>query len=151
MGWFETDAGLLGDGPVDLLEDRMAEWAAEGIQPSWQQWLDGVAAALHDRGREWIADSGALAGLQVCARFSPPGVELRSRPDAPRDRCHDVMSDAFQHISEEYEEMQHRKPTARELLGTLAFSLSVEPERFLRNEEGLTLEDVQLCRPGNGS
>jgi len=151
MGWWETDAGLLGDGPVDLLEDRMAAWAEEEIEPSWQQWLDGVGTALIDRGREWIADPEALADLQVCARFSSPDVELRHHGGAPHDRYHDVMSDAFRQISEEYEETQQRKPTLSELLATLAFSLRVAPERFLRNEQHWKLQNVEVCGKGSPS
>jgi len=45
MGWWESDEGLLGDGPVDLLEDRLSEWDAEGIRPTWQEFLDALAAS----------------------------------------------------------------------------------------------------------
>jgi hypothetical protein len=151
MGWWETSDGLIGDGPVDLVEDRMAEWAVEGIQPSWQQFVDSVGTALVDRGRDWISDPESLSGLRVCARFAAPAPELRNRPDAPRDRYHSTLSDAFQQLGEEYEETQQRKPTLSEALGTLAFSLRVSPERFVRNEDGWKLVTIQSCSSGQSS
>jgi hypothetical protein len=145
MGWWDTDEGLLGDGPVDLIEDRMSEWAVEGVRPSWQEFLDGLGTALIDRGHEWISDPDSLSGRPVCARFATPAAELRSRLDAPRDRWHATLSEAFEQLSEEYEQTQRRKPRLTEALGTFAFSLRVAPERFLRTQEGGTLIGIYVC------
>lgn len=142
MGWWESKEGLIGDGPVDLIEDVMGEWT-ENHQPTWQELLDGILTALLDRGHEWLADSESLKGRRIRAEFAPPAVEIESNPSASRGRFHEMWSEAFQQVSEEYQEMQVRKPTLSEVIATIDFSLGVAPERFVRNEEGRQLVTLQ--------
>jgi|SRR5882672_6852881 len=142
MGWWESEEGLIGDGPVDLIEDVMAEWT-ESHQPTWQELVDGIGTALLDRGHEWLGDSESLEGGRIRAEFAPPAVDIQSNPTAPRGRFHEMWSQAFQQVAEEYEETQLRKPMLSEVLGTIDFSLGVAPERFVRDDEGRQLVTLQ--------
>jgi len=146
MGWWESAEGLIGDGPVDLIEDVMAEWT-EGHQPTWQEVVDGIGTALLDRGHEWLADAETLKGRRIRAEFAPPAVDIQSDPSAARGRFHEMWCQALQQVAEEYQEMQSRKPTLSEVLGTIDFSLGVAPERFVRNDEGRQLATIQARDP----
>ena len=137
---------MIGDGPVDLIEDVMGEWT-EGHQPTWQELVDGIGTALIDRGHEWLADGESLKHRRVRAEFTPPMEEIQSNPTAPRGRFHEMWCEALQQVAEEYEEMQSRKPTLSEVLGTIDFSLGVAPERFVRNDEGRQLKTIQARDP----
>jgi hypothetical protein len=134
MGWWQSDEGLIGDGPVDLVEDIMAEWARGDVRPTWQQFIDGL---------------GGATGNAVCARFAT-NEELRSDPRASRTRYLDALRDAVEQVTEEYEETQHRKPTVAEVLGTFAFSLRASPDRFIRNEGRGKLATLYTCPRGGG-
>jgi hypothetical protein len=141
MGWWETREGLIGDAPVDLIEDVMFEWT-EHDHPSWQELLNGIGTALLDRGRDWLSDPESLSHRRIRATFGPADAGLRSDPSAPRDRFHQMWTQAFEQVAEEYEQTQHRKPTLSEVLGTIAFSLRVAPERFVRNDQGWKLSAI---------
>jgi hypothetical protein len=143
MGWWDAPEGLLGDGPVDLIEDVMAEWTEAG-RPTWQELLNGISTALADRGRDWLGNPESHARPRVRAEFTPAR-ELFGQPDAIRDRYHDMWTQAFEQVAEEYEETQGRKPTLSELLGTIAFSLRVRPERFLRTDGNWNLITIDAA------
>lgn len=130
MGWWESKEGLLGDGPADLVEDSMSEWARDDARPSWQQFVDGLGGAI---------------GHVVCARFAGPDVELRSDPGAALDRYRETLAEAIEQVTKEYEETQNRKPTVSEVLGTFAFSLRVAPDRFLRADGRGKLTAIYAC------
>jgi hypothetical protein len=147
MGWWNSRAGMIGDGPVDLIEQCMAAWPDAGRSPTWQQLVDAVGLALQRDGGHWVSDPGAVAG-GVGARFSGNAAELRADPAAAREMHVEALAQAFAEVAAEYEETQARRPTSSELLGTLAFSLRSQPERFLRPEDDRQLEDFQLRGSG---
>ena len=150
MGWWNSRAGMIGDGPVDLVEQCMAAWPQDGRAPTWQQLVDAVSLALQRDGARWVSDPAALAG-GIGARFSGASVELRADPAAARNALVEALAEAFAEVAAEYEETQARRPTSSELLGTLAFSLRSQPERFLRPEDDRQLEDFQLGNAGDGA
>jgi hypothetical protein len=148
MGWWDSKAGLIGDGPVDLVEQCLSAWPDAGDPPTWQRLLDAVGAALMQGGSHWLADPQALADGRVRARFASPGTDLVGQPGAAREDDVAALAEAFAQVAEEYEETQARRPTASEALATLAFSLRSRPERFLRNDEGRKLRDLVAGPPG---
>jgi hypothetical protein len=116
-------------------------------KPSLQEVLDATAQVLRFDGREYLADEASLgdAGLEAVVE---PGSRVISRPEAPVDDVLLNLSVAFGKIARAYQDSAlHRKPRLSELLEGLAFVLRGNPERVLRDAEGLKVQSIQVAKP----
>jgi len=131
MGWWKQGDDLLGDGPVDVLEDGLRDYVTDHPKPIWQEFLDSTHAALARDTGQWLSDPDPLFNRRLRSYIDPPAREFTSDAARAGGTLTDALSETFAQIAEEYEERRGRKPTLSELLGTISFSLGVRTERFL--------------------
>lgn len=136
MGWWklEDSAGVIGDGPVDVFEEGMQLAVESGAKPEIAEFLGSVARALPGRPKE------------LTARFRPPAGDVHSA-GASDAALTNAIAEIVTRIHEEYQTTYNRNASIEELLATIAFSLSVHPERFLKGAEGLQVTSIILARP----
>ncbi|HYO66224.1 MAG TPA: hypothetical protein VEU33_09095 [Archangium sp.] len=147
MGWWEVDGSTdeLGDGPVDVFVLQMEGYNSGTQKPTFQHFLDSVAALLESDGPLVVSDPESLENLRLRARFAPPAPELVSGVPADTE-LQDALAYALFRIQDEYEAGLGRKPKLSEVLGTLAFPLRRNPEQFFSNAAGLQLRDFVVER-----
>jgi len=150
MGWWKQGDDLLGDGPVDLLEQGLAELSAGKPKPTWQEFANAVAAAINEVPDGMFSDR-TISKEKPTLRFhfALQGTELTSALDQNSLALSGPLSEIFGSIAEEYEEHRGRKPTVTEILGTISFSMGVRPERFLSGAAGTSLARISLEPAGS--
>lgn len=152
MGWWGTGANddVIGDGPADLITTALDNLALAAVsrskaKPTVEEILDGIAAAIRARPEYLFGEVGYTPFKRLVASLEPGSVEIvggeYARADAGVQRA---LLEAFTEIVLEYENSElERKPRLSELLSTLAFVLSAEPDRCLSLPDGVALAGIE--------
>lgn len=147
MGWWAIgqDDDVMGDEPLDLLIEMFRFYTKMTSQkPNLQEVVDALAQILRTDGDEIILDPPSLGNRAIAGRLVGPPA-LVSAPEAPADKLLFGMASTLPRVARSYEEAGYgRKPRLSELLEAFTAILHHEPERFLRETEGLELEAFAL-------
>ena len=139
MSWWDTDRGdvLIGDGPADLMSAALSELAREserafGHKPSLPELLDGLGKVTTPSGAAFARTGGGTIWP-----IEPP-------IPAETEHLHGALALAAEQIALLYQERWERDPTPAELGAVMAFVLRAEPERFVRDGDGLDLDTIAV-------
>ena len=153
MGWWETGNGddIIGDGPADTITTalRVAAQKREAEQrpkPTLSEMLDAVAGALRGRRGDLLAGGDGLSLRRLAAR-ADPGRRVVTGGDrgepAPDAFAVEAFGEAIEEIAAEYEDSAlERPPRLSELLASLRFVLSYQPDEYLSIEEDASVQAI---------
>lgn len=85
MGWWKSNEHLIGDGPLDHVEELMARLVAEyledhGRKPRIGELLECIGAVLRGRADEFTSDTDTLEVLAIVAKTRRRSSSRRLRP-----------------------------------------------------------------------
>lgn len=150
MGWWRNAEGdLLGDEPADEVSARLEALSErlsrqEGRKLGLGELLGHLHAVLDAKSRDLLApgEDGPIRGLTAELELLDERVltvhEIRAADEQTRDDI-DAMSEA---ISDLYAAYVDRRPTRRELLGSIRFVLGDDPDELLEVPEDSSVRRI---------
>ena len=139
MGWSKLGEGddVIGDAPADMIDYVLSHYlSTEREKPTLEEMLNGIQMVLQNKSKDYLDDEKKIN----CIRY----IKGSHESDINRSRDFPVLlaalDEAINNIVVEYEQMLDRKPRINEILGTFAFVLSGDPEKYLRGAESISIQ-----------
>ena len=151
MSWWDVGGGddVIGDAPADTLKRALNKIAKAREEqgkpaPTLQEMADSFAAALRAAWQKSVEARGRESFNKIVIKpKSAEAIESDGKTEKGDPQLVSAFRGAIEEIAKLYEKRWERKPRLRELLETLSFILSYEPERFLSGAEGAEIETIE--------
>lgn len=149
MGWWKFgDNDMLGDLPADgmtaALEEIVADVdCAKIAKPTLEELVSGLILVLRGHEPQYLEDAHPpLHGFIKLGsvRF----VDIGDAAMHARPQIVERLRDALEGIANAYVDAAQRRPRLSEILATLTFTLSVEPDRYVCDRTGQPLRAGDL-------
>jgi len=147
--WDIENDGKLGDRPIEIVEYALEAIArtyeeARGQHPTLQELTDAIASTLNTKPDVFCSDFGEARGAQAVIVRLDAGTHVVSNRLllTANEQTVIALYNTFEEIANVYQEQWKRQPSLRELLETIKFVLGSNPDNYISNPSGNSIEAI---------